>query len=411
MKFAWSFVFLLLAACATPYSSMTPKQQLEFDLGAAREALKSGAERASVGPLIAASIKPGGASEVVKLLGAEYADRRAQVIAEFSSSAPSVFHQVNADFLRATRTLSTVGIPEFAEVANGFERSVLDGLRSGSLNYAAKHDLPIAALQGADNLFDVLADGVINAPGKIEQIRYMREIKVAENHPARARLSGIDFKARSIPELRELDALGISGASEALSKRVIRVAVNVIPRDVLLEEDLRPHLVKLGDDIVVLGRNDDQGNADLTVEVEKLRMDVRQIPQQTQTISYAQYEVHFLAGALLMPKNATYIYEVVSGGVEADYGFSVTIRGGEKPEEHLVRAKIQRQYNSCRNQRIQNVFGGAQPADFVANDDMASRCNGPSTPVTVEEVAGEALAAIATRVGSSKALQQLRAGR
>lgn len=117
--------------------------------------------------------------------------------------------------------------------------------------------------------------------------------------------------------------------------------------------------------------------------VERVRNDEKVIPERTQTITYAQHQVSLMAAALLMPRNASYMYDLISGGSEIEYGYVVTaLVDGKQLTEEVVRGKVGGEYQRCQNARIQNVFGGVSPADFVANDHMASTCNGrQATPI------------------------------
>jgi hypothetical protein len=95
-----------------------------------------------------------------------------------------------------------------------------------------------------------------------------------------------------------------------------------------------------------------------------------------------------------MPRNASYIYEVVSGGAELEYGYVVTATvDGKVIYDELIRVKVGGQYRRCQNARIQNVFGGTSSAGFVANDDMRQRCAGPSS-VSIEQLRQEVFSKI-----------------
>lgn len=77
-----------------------------------------------------------------------------------------------------------------------------------------------------------------------------------------------------------------------------------------------------------------------------------------------------------MPQNASYLYELVSGGAEIDYGYVVSAyRKGIKIHDQVVRGRVGGDYARCQNPRIQNVFGGVSSAGFVANEDMERRCS------------------------------------
>ena len=126
-----------------------------------------------------------------------------------------------------------------------------------------------------------------------------------------------------------------------------------------------------------------------TLVIERLRNDEKTLPERSQTITYAQHEVNLLSAVLLMPRNASYLYEVVSGGAEIEYGYVVSAVANGKPiYDEVIRGKVGGDYRRCQNARIQNVFGGVSSAGFVANDDMRHRCAGPSS-ASIDELRKE----------------------
>lgn len=120
--------------------------------------------------------------------------------------------------------------------------------------------------------------------------------------------------------------------------------------------------------------------------VERVRNDEKRIAERTQTITYARAEVNIVSALLLMPNNASYLYEIVSGGAEIEYGYVVSaVTDGKVVFDEVIRGKVGGEYRRCQNDRIQNVFGGVSSAGFVANEDMQRRCSGPSN-VSIEEL-------------------------
>lgn len=117
-----------------------------------------------------------------------------------------------------------------------------------------------------------------------------------------------------------------------------------------------------------------------TLVIERLRNDEKTLPERTQTITYSQSEVDFLASALLMPRNASYHYELISGGAEIEYGYVVSATtDGKVIFDEVIRGKVESEYRRCQNARIQNVFGGVSSAEFVANNHMKNKCTGTSS--------------------------------
>ncbi|WP_156919174.1 hypothetical protein [Azovibrio restrictus] len=151
-------------------------------------------------------------------------------------------------------------------------------------------------------------------------------------------------------------------------------AVLEVKADRLLYDDIKQLLAKKTNQGVIWTDSSDQQA--ITVSVERIRHDEKVKPESTQTITYAQHEVNLLGAALLMPQNASYLYELVSGGAEIDYGYVVSAyRKGIKIHDQVVRGRVGGDYARCQNPRIQNVFGGVSSAGFVANEDMERRCS------------------------------------
>lgn len=133
------------------------------------------------------------------------------------------------------------------------------------------------------------------------------------------------------------------------------------------------------------------GKTTTTLTIERVRHDERTLLERSETITYAQHEVNMAAAVLLMPRNASYLYEVISGGAEIEYGFVVTAAvGGKTVHDEIVRGKVGGEYRRCQNKRIQNVYGGVSSASFDANDDMKQKCSGPSS-ISIEELRSEVL--------------------
>lgn len=135
-----------------------------------------------------------------------------------------------------------------------------------------------------------------------------------------------------------------------------------------------------------------------TLVVERVRNDEKVIAERTQTITYARAEVNIAFALLLMPNNSSYLYEVITGGAEIEYGYVITASSaGQTIHDEVIRGKVGGEYRRCQNDRVQNVFGGVTSAGFVANDDMQRRCSG-SSAVSIEGLRAEVLSKVAEGV-------------
>lgn len=168
-----------------------------------------------------------------------------------------------------------------------------------------------------------------------------------------------------------------------------RAALTTTNADRLFEMDLLAHLRARVRGVSWL---DAPVEGALTVNVERVRYDERQTPEQTQTITYAQHQVNLMGAVLLMPRDASYLFDQVTSGAAIDYGYVVTVtENGAKVHEEIVRGTATQNAVRCQNARIVNVFGGVQPANFVANPDMQQRCGGSQTPVSLDQIRGQVM--------------------
>jgi hypothetical protein len=192
-------------------------------------------------------------------------------------------------------------------------------------------------------------------------------------------------------ELEAVAAVFPAFASTRAKQMTATVLLSVKNGDRLMADDLQKYL---GSNLKGITWVKTDAPEVVKLEIEKIRENEKIIPESSQTITYAQHEVNLLSAALLMPRNASYIYTITSGGAEIEYGFGVTaISNGEKIHDDLVRGKVGGTYARCENARIQNVFGGVTSAGFVANDDMQRRCNGQRS-VQVEDLRRDVLSKI-----------------
>lgn len=211
-------------------------------------------------------------------------------------------------------------------------------------------------------------------------------------------------------ELQEFQRVFPDLVTAKLADLTVYVQVNVTPSDRLMEEDLKEKLRQISNNYTVL-KNGEQGSVTtINVVVEKLRFEDRQLPSQSQTITYAQHDVDLLKAALLMPRNASYMYDWKTGGVELEYGYVVRLnQNGKVLLDELIRGTFTEKFVSCDNPRIVNVFGGSTRADFVANSDMSSRCSGAtSSNPSAQDLKGKVLVLLVEKIVSVETLASRR---
>lgn len=201
----------------------------------------------------------------------------------------------------------------------------------------------------------------------------------------------------------ELEAVGTVFADVAAARRselTTTATLNVLGADRLFRDDLMRAMGREpGIEWVPAGKT--------LITVEKLRHIESVQPERTLTVIYASHQVDILKSALLMPKNASYLYEFISSGSSVEYGYVVTATVDGKPIfEEVLRGVIGSEGGRCQNARVQNVFGGVNPASFMANDDMVARCSGaPADDVgALREKVNRLVVAAVMRVPPLKAI-------
>jgi hypothetical protein len=210
-----------------------------------------------------------------------------------------------------------------------------------------------------------------------------------------------EFKA-ALPTMSvrasELDYVALIDPSFANNRKAqlsMRAHLSVKNADRLFADDV---VSKLNQDIhgVTWLQSEQPGAVELVVE--RIRDAEKVLPAESRTVTYSQYQVDILAAALLMPKNASYQFDLKKGGAELEYGYVITAsKNGVKLAEKVLRGKLGGSYTKCENARIVNVFGGVTSAGFMANNDMKSACTG-ATEVSMDALRAELLGKISNEV-------------
>jgi len=175
------------------------------------------------------------------------------------------------------------------------------------------------------------------------------------------------------------------------------------PSDRLFEEDVKQYVTKMNEDIQFVRS---RGGAKQVVTIGKLQFEERPLQDNKKTITYRQYEVDVLGAALLMPKNASYMYEHVTGGLDVNAAFLLKIEAnGAIKLDKVIRDSVSKRWSSCENPRIVNVFGGVQKAEFAANDNMRSKCGSSSSRPTVVDLRAESVERFSSQIVSAVTLE------
>lgn len=211
---------------------------------------------------------------------------------------------------------------------------------------------------------------------------YIKQIGIQSPEAKRIEslLPSLNIRNNELIYCEKLFPVFAKNRKEAITARIFVQYKNI---DRLLADDLTQIITKNIPGIEWMNSAD--GEKVISIEIERIRNDEKILPERSQTITYGQYEVDSTAAVLLMPRNASYLYDIITGGAEIEYGYVVTAHeNGKKILDDVIRGKSSSTYLRCQNMRIQNVFGGISSAGFMANDKMKQQCS--SNPVTSIEI-------------------------
>ncbi|OAH99730.1 hypothetical protein [Methylomonas methanica] len=95
----------------------------------------------------------------------------------------------------------------------------------------------------------------------------------------------------------------------------------------------------------------------INLTIDQVRNDEKTLPEKTESIIYQRHEVDLAHGLLSMPDHSSFIYDILTGGSEIDYGYVITAsQNGNIIYDDVVRGKQGGEYRKCKNFRIQNAF-------------------------------------------------------
>lgn len=382
---------ILLSACATYPNS--PEDQAAYHASKAAEFISKGDSANAANQINDALNRPKGDVKIKELF-TRYPNGRnfyrsflEKMIANVSSPSQAVEASESLSRVKSAEILPEVQV---SDLVAKLRKTVIEGNAAGSVPFNLGDKI---------NLFQELSSPVH------QQVIVNRSIKNLQGNgsgrrPVAALMEyveriGIDTaEGRRMESLLptmnirrdELDVVAKVFPKFAATRKeeiTARVFMQVKNGDRLLSEDL---LQALHSRVRGVEWVPSIGPKITTLVIERVRNDEKILPERTQTITYAPHEVNLLSAALLMPRNASYLYEVVSGGAEIEYGFVVSaVVDGKTIYDQVIRGKVGGEYRRCQSARIQNVFGGVSSAGFVANDDMQQRCAGPNS-ASIEEL-------------------------
>lgn len=387
-----------LSGCATYPSDWDG--QIKYHIKAAQSLIDKGDANAANRQFDIALGKPNGGAQLRELFIADPAAQKVYLSGLESSISGA---ESTEALISAAAKLSDAGsaglliVNDLARLKAGLDLTAVNGNRSGRLPFTLADNIAnipaLAAPEQKEIMFqrtiNMIRDSRLAKPPVSAVMAYVG--KVGPSTPIGKQveelLPKMKIKAADLPAVEAFYPVYAVKRREEISGRV---HLQVRNADRIFQADLSDALKKSFERIIF---EPAPGPGITTVTLEKIRHEERSTPERSETVTYAQHEVNIISAALLMPKNASYIYEVVKGANEVEYGFALTAAyDGRTIHDALLRGKVGGAYTRCTNARIQNVFGGVSSAGFVANGDMQSRCySGSSSPKTLEELRSDVI--------------------
>lgn len=391
---------IFLSACATTYPQ-SREDQAAYHAREARTAISKGDSTNSALQIYIALTLPTGDARIKELFagypkGREYY----RAFLEKSISYVTSAYQAVAAFekLSTAKSAEIFSEDQVRELFANLSKEVTDGNTTGSIPFDLGDRIDLfpelkspAHQQIIVNrsIRDLQGTGFSTRP-VAALMEYVQRIGIdsVEGKRIESLLPTMNFRRDELDVVAKVFPRFAAARKEEITARVFLQVKN---GDRLLSEDL---LQALRNRVCGVEWVPSVDPKTIILVIERLRNDEKTLQERSRTITYAQHEVNLLSAALLMPRNASYLYEVVSGGAEIEYGYVVSaVADGKKIYDEVIRGKVGGEYRRCQNARIQNVFGGVSSADFVANEDMQQRCSGPSS-VSIDELRKDILSKI-----------------
>jgi hypothetical protein len=408
---------VLLSGCFASFPK-APEDQATYFIDKAKSAYSEGQFEASGNYIGFALDRPTGAEKVrqafkrdLKLRKVYFDIIHKQITTiRYDWNALGVFNNIET-----ARKASVLEESEISYLSSSLDKAIVDGNRSGSLKLTLADEYYKFPVLNTTEHYKIIVNRTIEAIiGNHEKRGYM--LPQLMKHLQKAGRSSEDGKLVEslLPSMKirrnELDIVGtiypefVAQRKESLTAKV---NIQVKNADRLFADDAITAIKSNVRGIELVPSSD----AKVThVTIERARHDEKTIPERTETFIYSNSDVNIIHAALLMPRNASYLFDQTSGGAEIDYGYVITaVQDGKTIFDEVIRGKLGGEYRRCQNARIQNVFGGVSRADFVANDDMQRRCSG-SSAVSMEDLRRQVLNKIVDgvlKVGPIQAVHEL----
>jgi hypothetical protein len=290
----------------------------------------------------------------------------------------------NVDKLYSSQAITGDTIVRFNKF---FEESVKEKIKNGSMNVSFDDAIKDYAFLADTEIQDIIAINTIRnfknqntySKSGLQQLADYVE-KSQPNSSIRIKMKeALPHMNLKLNELAVFEKIDQKFVSERRLASTMKAFVEYKSIDRLTADDISEIIKKSIKGVEWTSISSTSSNV---ISIEKIRHSEVVGQERTQTISYADYQVDRMAAVLFMPRNASYLFDLVSSDVSIDYGYVISYqKNGQKISEEVVRGVDSHQNKRCQHKRIQNVFGGNQAADFDANDDMRGKCSGYSKSV------------------------------
>ncbi len=194
-------------------------------------------------------------------------------------------------------------------------------------------------------------------------------------------------------------------ARTRLAQMIVPMRLASDPSRRLAEEDVGARVARSLDQVTILRDGDPEKG--LTVILKELEVTERAIPESTTTQVIDYYNVNIMAAILLLPRNASVLFDIRKGGASLDYGWEIVVKvDGRVVETQLVRDRVNAEYHECSNMRFQNVFGGVGAFNHYPNSQVESFCRSGGTRVSPSTLRERMLDRIAQTIITMKAISE-----
>lgn len=291
------------------------------------------------------------------------------------------------------------------------KEATVANVMKGDALYDLSDIVGIEALQDprvVDKLFaDTVAKAEQNGTNQRNELLAFYE-KLDPASPYRKRIADLVPKLRyTVADLRSgtVSRLFPEFASARLAQLIVPVRLATDPSRRLVEEDVGTRLARGLDQVVIVKDGDPQKG--LTIVIKELELTERSTPESTQTTVVDYYNVNIMAAVLLLPRNASVLFDVRRGGAALEFAYEIVVKVDDRiVETKLVRDRLGAEYHECSNMRFQNVFGGVGAFNLYPNPQVESFCRSGGSRVSPSSLKEKALDQLTRAIMDMKSVGQ-----